>query len=156
MRLVRYMLVLILLLVPVTAQKKRSSPDEVFAAIPTQLRARLIERLNLLVTYQTKREWSEVYNLLSDRYRGDNTKDKFVSQQKLAVRLSKFTPDATQDAYRSETDGEWTIYGCGEYGGWPRDRNLSAVQAYRQNGDWYFSTVNVVFNCVDCDPAPCR
>jgi hypothetical protein len=156
MRLVSYLLVLTLLVVPATAQKKRSSPDDVFAAIPSQLRSRLIERLNLLVTYETKRQWDKVYDLLSVRYRGDETKERFISQQKLASHLSKFTPDATQDAYRSETDGEWTIWGCGEYGSWPRDKYLSSVQAYRQNGDWYFSTIGVVFKCVDCEAESCH
>jgi hypothetical protein len=156
MRLLCYILVLTLLVVPATAQKKRATSDDIFAAIPVQLRSELIERLNLLVTYQAKRQWDKVYDLLGERYRGEETKEKFISQQKLASRLSRFTPDATQDAYRSETDGEWTIWGCGEYGNRPRDKHLSAVQAYRQNGDWYFSTINIVFKCVDCDPAPCH
>ena len=156
MRLLCYILVLTLLLVPATAQKKRATSDEIFAAIPMQLRSRLIERLDLLVTYQTKRQWDKVYDLLGDRYRGEETKAKFVSEQKLASRLTKFTPDATQDSYRSETDGEWTIWGCGEYGSWPRDKHLSAVEAYRQNGEWYFSTINVVFKCVDCEPESCH
>jgi hypothetical protein len=124
MRLVLHILVVGLLIVPVSAQKKRSTPDEVFVTVPAQLRQRLIERLNLLVTYQSKRDWDKVYELLTDRYRGDDTRQKFVAQQKHAAHLSKFSPDATTDSYHSESDGEWSIWGCGEYGSWPGDKYI--------------------------------
>jgi hypothetical protein len=52
MRLVRYILVLTLLLVPAMGQKKRTTSDDIFAAIPMQLRSRLIERLTLDVPNQ--------------------------------------------------------------------------------------------------------
>ncbi|MCU1433271.1 MAG: hypothetical protein JWP95_2376, partial [Actinotalea sp.] len=51
-------------------------------------------------------------------------------------------------------DGWWMIEGCGEFKG--SGKLKSQIEAYRQNGEWFFSDVGVQLPCIHCNPEKCR
>jgi hypothetical protein len=49
--------------------------------------------------------------------------------------------------------GGFLIFGCGHFGF--EDNYEAAVEAFYENGDWYFSTVSAVFSAMDVPPNGC-
>jgi hypothetical protein len=134
--------------VPAKGQAKN---EDVFAAVPLALRARLVERLKLLVEYQRLEAWEEQYDLLSVLFTQGKGKREFVKEsrewyaQGLGTRLLDFIPKAVVVNSESLDHGEWTIYGCATVREKKRNVRLYAlVDAHRENGDWYFSQVGII------------
>ena len=144
------------------ATQGQAKNQDAFAPVPVSLRARLIERLKLLVDYQRSQQWEKQYDLLSVLVTQGKGKEEFVklsrdwSAQGLGTTLLDFTPKAVVVRSGSLDHGEWTIYGCAKV----REQQKRTVQLYasvdahRENGDWFFSQVGVI-TPIDGKAKPC-
>jgi hypothetical protein len=126
-----------------------------FAAVPPSQRDQLRSRLLEFVAYHRAKDWEKVYDLLAqkgkDRVEGGLSRNRFL-KERLNSRFSRFTPKATQ--YNIQGDAAITIWGCASF---DRGGNLeAALDAYLQNGDWYFTEIWSVAPCVDCAPRQCK
>ena len=144
--------------IPTQGQAKN---QDAFIPVPVNLRARLIERLTLLVDYQRSQQWEKQYDLLSVLFTQGKGKEEFVKvsrdwyAQGLGTTLLDFTPKAVVVHSGSVDHGEWTIYGCAKVREKKRTVKLYAsVDAHRENGDWFFSQVAVV-TPIDGKTKPC-
>lgn len=150
---VGWFLLVILLIVPAQGQTQE---QEVFAEVPAPLRARLSERLKLLVEYQRTEQWAKLYDFL---YQPTTSKEKYVEQN---IRVAKdfgniildFKPHSATLLYPNS--GWFFIKGCATQ----REKNgrivmLEAdVEARLQNEEWLLSPVGITIP-IDGDPKPC-
>ena len=147
-----------LLLLPASGQKKQQLDP--FASVPEKLRASLVKRMSLLVEYQKNQRWDEMYNLLGEQFKmsaeGGLSKERWQKDHPRS-RLTKFTPTSATLLSGTPEDGYWIIRGCGEFSRFgPNEKLESALEAYRQNEDWYFSDIGVEFPCIHCLPKGCH
>lgn len=132
-----------------------------FAAIPENLRAKLTERLKMLIEYQSSKQWEKHYELLSLRIVQDESKETYTSRNQNWY--TNVVPDdlvldfiPTEVISNESTEsGWWTIYGCAKL----RKKNgfmelRASVDAYRESGDWFFSPIGVI-TPVDGKPTTC-
>ena len=124
----------------VVANPHRQKADP-FADVPQSQRERLKSCLNEFIEYHRTKQWDKVYELLGEQYKsaieGGLPRDLFL-KKKLYIRLRKFTPRYAQKA----GNGWWMISGCGVY---DRGRGVdSLVEAYLQDGEWYFSEISSI------------
>ena len=135
--------------ISIPAQSKRDP----FEAIPEGRRERLKYRLAEFIEYQRKKQWDKVFDMLAEQYKKSGTsvltKEEFI-KKRLYNRVSKFTP-AGAIKLPEGFDG-FIIDGCGRFGF--EDNYEAAVEAYYENGEWFFSTITVV-TCIDCPPKDC-
>jgi hypothetical protein len=126
----------------------QASDAEVFAAVPEAQRARLIERLNLLIEYQQTQQWAKQYDLLSSLTKSAEGKQDFVNRTRQAYTkwgrtpLISFTPYNVGQVQAAPGRTPWVIAGCSqvlEKG--EKVSKLAIVEAYWEKGDWYFSEV---------------
>ena len=117
--------------------------------IPKHQRAKLGNRLNLLVGYQGARQWDKMYDLMLPSTRANNRRDAFVEhQQKLEVEpsisiLLAFAPIEAITVDDAPEGGAWFILGCAQYrinGSIVRIK--SGVTAELQNNEWFFSEIS--------------
>jgi hypothetical protein len=156
----RCLLLLVLCCMPAYGQIKG---QDVFAPVPTALRADLVERLKLLIEYQRTQQWEKQYDLLSIAFTQGNSKDEYVKRNRHWYTevvpedlIVNFAPEATTVHESSPDAGWWTIEGCAKFGEKGRIVELHAsVDAYRERGNWYFSSVGVI-TPIDGTPQPCR
>jgi len=126
----------------------QTGAQDVFSPIASTRRARLAERLNLLVQYQKTKQWEKQYGLLAELITRSESKRDFVDLTRKAYSkwgrtpLLDFIPlkVALQpvDARRSV----WFISGCSlvlERG--QTIRKSALVEAYWERNDWFFSEV---------------
>ena len=159
----KYLLLLLccaLFLTPVAGSQQRGSEQNALVNVPEQLRPRLIERLNLLVEYERTQQWDRMYDLLGEQFKisveGGMSRERWLRDRSRS-RLSRFTPKSAILLFGTEETGYWIILGCGEYSRrGPNERLESSVEAYRENGDWYFSPIGVQFPCIHCQARGCR
>lgn len=131
---------------PVSSQLKE---QKVLAAIPRNLRARLIERLNLYVQYERTKQYDRLYDLSLesvetpirlDREAYVDASEKGLAKGYRSV-LLKFKPNWTVDLSR-EDEGIFRYHISGiakvNYLGKIYDRD-AAIEVRWTNGDWYFS-----------------
>jgi hypothetical protein len=109
-----------------------------FANVPLSQQERLKSRLTQFVEYHRLKQWDKVYDLLAEQYKntieGGLPRDSFM-KKRLYSNIRRFTPKFVQKA----GEGWLMIEGCGTF-----DRGggiVSLVEAYRQDGDWYFSDI---------------
>ncbi|HEV8368831.1 MAG TPA: hypothetical protein VGQ39_12835 [Pyrinomonadaceae bacterium] len=127
-------------------------PDP-FANVPASQRDRLKSRLTEFVDYHRTKQWERVYDLLAERSKqaveGGLPKDLFL-KKKLYSEAKKFTPTSIQKM----DDDWWMIWGCATYqrGG----AMESALEAYFQDGNWFFSDIWSSPPCIDCTPRSCK
>lgn len=149
---------LIAILSCVLAYGQAHDPD-VFASVPAPSRARLVERLKLLIEYQRTQQWEKQYDLLAVTVtQGDSREDHVTRLQRwyaegLGDTLLEFTPKHV--TYGSGAPFDAAIFGCARL----RERGrivefYASVEAYRENDDWYFSPVGVV-TPIDGKRKPC-
>src|SRR5215475_6511197 len=151
-----------ILLEPCLARKQELVEGQaIFSTIPLSLREKLSARLKLLVEFQRRQQWEELYELLSVLVTQGKEKKEYVrSLQKYYAEtpdeaLVDFIPRSIIAHKSSAENGWWTIYGCAKFHKKGRDVELHAmVDAYRENGDWYFSQVGVITQ-IDGGPEPC-
>lgn len=129
--------------------------------IPENQRARLIEGLNLLIEYQSARDWERVYDLLTDSIRGGRSRQDFANSRR---ELENITPASTILAFAPteaipvdewQDGGAWQILGCAKYRRKGGIRQLkSAVEAVLRQGEWRFTEIGVATQ-VDGPEEPC-
>lgn len=151
-----YLLLTVLLCAPTHGQAK---DQDVFAPVPTPLRARLVERLKLLVEYQHTQQWEKQYDLLSVLVtQGDSKEDHVRRLQRwytegLGDVLVDFTPKSV--TYEGGGPSDAVIFGCAKLRKNGSVMKLYAsVEAYREKEDWYFSSVGII-TPVGGQPEPC-
>jgi hypothetical protein len=121
--------------------------------------ARLVERLKLLVEYQSTQNWEKQFDLLSVLVtQGDSKEDhsKRLRQgyaEGLGDLLVDFTPKSA--TYEGGGPSDVVIFGCATV---RRNGSIvelyASVEAYREKQDWYFSPVGII-TPVDGKPEPC-
>lgn len=142
-------------------QSRNQEVQEPLSAIPVPQRARLIERLRLLVEYQTTRQWDKMYDLSLTSIRGERNEEDFIrlfqsieAEPSFSTLLS-FAPTEAITIDRSQDGGAWEILGCARY---RRGESIvqlkSGVTAELRQGEWFFSEVGVVTQ-VDGPEEPC-
>src|SRR5262245_33178402 len=124
-----------------------------FAAVPPSQGERLKSRLAEFVEYHRTKQWDKVYDLIAERDKnaveGGMPRDVFL-KKRLYSRIRKFTPKSVLKM----DDNWWMVEGCGTF-----DRGgamESAVEAYLQDGEWYFSDIWSSPPCIDCMPRSCK
>jgi hypothetical protein len=120
------------------------SSTEPFGTIPPERRESLKNRLALYVKENGARDWSKLYDLVSDTGRGGVSRETFVTSMREAhgksfasyPDLLEFLPDR---ATAREGDG-YDIYGCGKaqregvtYNG------IAVAHAGYEHNDWFFT-----------------
>lgn len=138
--------------------KKYKSLD----SVPETLQVKLAERLKMLVEYQSNKQWEKHCELLSFRIVQDESKEAYAKRSQNWYTnvvpddlILDFIPTETISHESSAESGWWTIYGCAKLRQKNRFVELRAsVDAYRESGDWYFSTIGVI-TPVDGEPKPC-
>src|SRR5262245_44438778 len=137
----------------------RPQNQDIFAEVSVPVRARLAERLKLLIEYDRTKQWGRMYDLLSDRFLQGETKENLVNRQRyideklVGVELIEFTPQSITLLH--EESGWWLIRGCGKFRQSGSSRRVdTVVEAYLQNGEWYFSQIRQNIP-IDGEPKPC-
>lgn len=136
--------------------------QDVFAPVPEALRVGLVERLKLLIEYQRTQQWEKQYELLSISSKQGDSKEEYAKRNRhwytevvpedLVV---DFAPKATTTHESSAEGGWWTIYGCAQLRRKGHvERLYASVDAHREGGNWYFSTIGVIAP-IDGTPQPC-
>lgn len=118
----------------------------IFSAIPETQRARLVERLNLLVEYQKMQQWDKQYDLLRSFITRAEGKQDFINRTKQAytkwgrLPLSDFTPYKIKSEQADANTKFWLIMGCSELlDKGKKVHKFAAVEAHREKNDWFFS-----------------
>jgi hypothetical protein len=158
---VRWLCLLLVAVICAHAQGQTKDQD-IFAGVPTNLRASLGERLKLLVDYQRTQQWEKQYELLSITSTQGVSKEEYAKRNRHWYKevvpedlILDFAPKATTTHESSANAGWWTIYGCAQLRRKGHVEELYAsVDAHRERGDWYFSTVGVI-TPVDGPPQRC-
>jgi hypothetical protein len=144
--------VLLLIIAGLVGAQSKPKPDP-FADVPVSQRDKLKSRLIEFVDYHRTKQWDKVYDLLAERSKQATEdglpKDRFL-KKKLYSDAKKFTPTSVQRL----ADDWWMIWGCATY-----DRGgtmESALEAYVENGRWFFSDIWSSPPCIDCTPRHCK
>lgn len=159
MKLRQLLLLLVLCCMPANGQIK---DQDVFAPVPAALRTTLVERLKLLIEYQSTQQWEKHYDLLSIAFTQGTSKEEYVKRNRHWYAevvpedlILDFAPKATTVHESSPDAGWWTIEGCAKFRKKGRIVELYAsVDAYRDRANWYFSSVGVI-TPIDGNPQPC-
>lgn len=153
------LLLLVVCFMPAYGQIK---DQEIFAPVPSPLRADLVERLKLLIEYQRTQQWEKQYDLLSIAFTQGKSKEEYAKRNRHWYTevvpedlILDFAPKATTVHESSADAGWWTIEGCAKLRKKGRIVELHAsVDAYRDRGNWYFSSVGVI-TPIDGRAQPC-
>ncbi|HEY0004919.1 MAG TPA: hypothetical protein VGB17_08915 [Pyrinomonadaceae bacterium] len=150
--------VCILMLCCATALAQTMAQD-VFAPVPEVRRARLIERLKLLIEYQKAQQWEKQYDLLSSLTTRAEGKKDFVSRTRKAYTmwgrtpLLSFEPQKVGQIKVDMRRKVWFIAGCSQVLEKGRKVNkLAFIEAYWERGDWFFSEVQNIGTGASNDP----
>lgn len=136
---------LVFCVVAASAQKKTEA--DVYADVPADKRERFIERLNIFFQYYRERNKNKVYDMLGEQAKqyvvGGLSRERFLKEVYL-LKLKKFKVEEIGEwrTEKGERTGIWSIRGCGEYSRFgPNEKLRSSLEAYWQDGDWYFSQI---------------
>jgi hypothetical protein len=153
LRPLRRFLIVLFFIVPSQGQAQDRST---FAEVPTPLRARLVERMNLLFEYSRTQQWGNLYDLL---YEPTESKKNYIehntrfSQQFGNDPILEFTPQSATLLYPNS--GWWYIRGCAKQLKDGSYMQLEAdVQARLKSDEWYFSSFGISIP-IDGEPKPC-
>jgi hypothetical protein len=141
--------------------KHTQKKPEPLAAIPSALRAAFVERLKLLVEYQSTGQWDKMYDLMPSSILQGMSKEEFVNhRQKLDIdprisTLIDFTPTESSLVGQTENYGQWTIPGCAEYKRNGRTVHIKAGMAAELEKDKWFFTEVAVSTQIDGPEQPC-
>lgn len=159
----KYRATLFLVLIAFLVTPARSQSDDlakVFAPVDATMRQRLAERLKLYLEYERMHQWEMLYELTSKQYLENDSREEFVKRRRsfsgdgFSDTLN-FVPQFTVGSHYG-IEGNYSVEGCmkvrwkGRFHNW-----LAGVDAYLENGEWYFSTVSAITG-IDAPPRPCR
>ena len=132
----------------IMAQSRNLEANGPLSPIPAKEHPKLIARLNLLVEYQGKKQWCQMYDLSIASINNNESRKAFVDhQQKLEPATStsmllSFTPVESIIVDKGKDRGLWEIFGCARYRENGRILDIKArVTAELQNNQWFFSEV---------------
>jgi hypothetical protein len=151
----------LVIIIPASSQTKEQKKErKVFAAIPENLRAKFVERLNLYVEYERTKQYEKLYDLLLESVATSNglsrddglSRDEYVNVRKKAIAekrqsiLLKFKPISTLKISLDEKDTDiYEIFGTGKVDDGKKIYEINAaIDARLINGEWYFSGVGSV------------
>jgi hypothetical protein len=129
----------------------QTGPQDVFSAIDSTRRARLAQRLKLLVQYQKTKQWEKQYGLLAELITRSQSKRDFVDLTRKAYSewgrapLLDFIPLKVSLQPVDPSRSVWFISGCSlilEKG--QQIKKAALVEAYWERNDWFFSEVQSV------------
>jgi|GEM_PF-3451378 len=142
----RLVVVTTLILFCVTSNFAQNQNLTVFSAVPAEQRARLAERLTLLVEYQKTQQWDKQYDLLRSFTKKAEGKADFINRTQQAyskwgrLPLLDFTPYRAANVQADANTKFLAITGCSELlDKGQKVRKFAVVEAYREKNDWFFS-----------------
>ena len=144
-----------------SASAQVTSPRDqgVFRSVPQPARRQLINRLNLLVSYQVAANWKREYELLSVVVKNGETKAEYVDRLRrstargIVTRISSFKPLSL--VYKGGGPADAVIFGCARLGERSRKYVYASISAYREKRNWHFSEIGIISQ-VDQGPQPCQ
>lgn len=127
--------------------------SDIWSPVPSEQRDLLKSRFSEFVRAHKEKDWSKVFDYLGSQYKNSSavpyTKAEFINK-KLYSRAKKFTVRSAQKM----DEGWWMIWGCASF---PTDGNMeAALEAYFEEGNWYFSDIWSSPPCIDCKPKSCK
>ena len=145
----------LVVVIPASSQTKEQKKEQkVFAAIPENLRARLVERLNLYVEYERTKQYEKLYDLTLESVATANplSRNEYVNISKKAIAerhrsvLLKFKPTSTLNFALDDKDAPiYQIFGTAKVDDGEEIYEINAaIDARLINGEWYFSGVGSV------------
>ena len=145
----------LVIIIPASSQTKEQKKEQkVFAAIPENLRAKFVERLNLYVEYERTKQYEKLYDLLLESVATSNvlSRDEYVNARKKAIAekrqsiLLKFKPISTLKISLDDKDTDiYEVFGTGKVDDGEEIYEINAeIDARLINGEWYFSGVGSV------------
>ncbi len=132
---------------------------KVFEPVPANQRARLAERLKLLVEYQRTKQYEKVFGMLPKVHtqHPELTKEEFLAdiQRQGKAHIVDFVPEYTTE--NPTIDGEYAIYGCAKVRAGQGAKKWQAVTyASLEDWEWYFSDILFTFPSLHAkNPATC-
>ena len=138
----------------------KAVPDPIMS-VPAPHRAKLKERLSLLVEYQSARQWDKMYNLLTTVIRGGRSREEYANWRRgvevtsLSATILDFVPSEAITVDVSSDGGTWFILGCARYRRkGTMVRLKSGVTAELHSNEWLFSEVGTATQ-IDGPEEPC-
>lgn len=142
-------------------QARNQDVSDPLLPIPVHQRARLIERLNLLVEYQRAQQWDKIYDLLTASIKGGRSREDYANRRReledsLPIStLLAFVPSEAITVDESRDGGAWFILGCAQYQRKGKNVQIkSGVTAELQNNEWFFSEIGAATQ-IDGPEEPC-
>ncbi len=142
-------ILLTLFFVPCSAQDQQKQNRNIFASVPAKMRERLEERLKLLVDYQSKCNWSNVYELMLKSFQEKMSKEEFIktASSNNSQRIVDFMPLYIKKGLRDIKGESWLIIGdvkiIKAQGAQELLKENGVVFAQYQDNDWYFTTIEI-------------
>lgn len=121
-----------------------ATATEWLASVPAERRDALAARLDAYVKAHRARDWSKLYDLVSDAGRGQVERKTFVTRMK-AAHSPDFanSPDLLEfrpERIRSRGNAEFDIYGCGRGRREGREFNgVALAHAVFEHDRWFFA-----------------
>jgi hypothetical protein len=149
-----------LLLVLLLATYGQENDLSRFNPVPGNQRARLKERLKLLIEYQRTKQYDKLFEMLPTIHtqHPELTKEKFLAdiRKQGKAHVVDFIPEYTR--VNPTGDGEFEINGCAKvHEGLSTKKWQAATYASLENGEWYFSDILFTFTTMHArEPAACR
>ena len=149
----------ILLILILAAHGQTGDSLKVFGPVPANQRARLAERLKLLVEYQRTKQYGKAFEMLPKVHtqHPELTEEEFLAAIRTQgkAHIVDFVPEYTTE--NPTIDGEYAIYGCAEVReGRSTKKWKAATYASLEDGEWYFSDILFTFPSLHArNPAPC-
>ena len=135
---------------PCSAQDQQKQNRTIFVSVPAEKRDQFEERLKLLVDYQSKGNWSNVYEMMLKSFREKMNKDEFMKTASAdnSLKIMNFTPRYIAQKELKDINGEsWIIIGdvkiINAKGAQELIKENGVVIAQYQDNDWYFTTIEV-------------
>ncbi|MCA1604700.1 MAG: hypothetical protein LC775_04305 [Acidobacteria bacterium] len=134
----------------VPSPQSREYENQVYRNVSVERRQKLKDRLELLVAYQIRQQWSRQYDLFSSLRRRAEGKADFINlvRKEYAngwkLPLVSFTPRSINLVQMDRTTKIWMIAGCAEV----KEKNgirqrAALIEAQWERNNWYFSEVQI-------------
>lgn len=148
--------------IPAAARSQVRGRQDAFATVPREERTKLMDQLQVFVTAQSERRWSDMYDMSLNAIDHSTTKETFIKDQENGLpdrhsfELLGFTPEAATVVNAVGESKEWLIEGCAKYRESGKTKRWQAgLNARLYDGRWYFSSLAALTRGVDGPPIPC-